>query len=169
MFSEDVSAVDEIVATITIPPNVRIVRFSVSHILLMDLDPWQQSLIESYPDYLPHLEARTQTGAGYTYLIEGKPSLSFGIVPVWQGVADAWMIRDNVVSQYAVSVCRGARLFFDLVPVTLQLHRLQFTVAKANITAIKFAEFLKFRREGLLREYTPNHEDYIAMARIYEE
>ena len=57
--------VDEIVAGFHMPKNARLVPFNPTHILLMKLDPWQQSLLETWPDYLAHLKASTARGPAY--------------------------------------------------------------------------------------------------------
>ena len=160
--------VDEIVAGFHMPKNARLVPFNPTHILLMKLDPWQQSLLETWPNYLAHLEASTARGPGYTCLLDGAPLLSFGCFNTTPGVGEAWLIRDDSIIEFPLSVCRAARSFFGLIDGVLLVHRLQFTVAKDNKTALRFAKFFKFEQEGVLRQFAPNRDDYIIMSRIYE-
>ena len=50
---------------------------------------------------------------------------------------------------------------------TNKIWRLQ-TAVKSNFkTGLRFAEFLGFKNEGLMKAYGPDKTDYYRMARIY--
>ena len=146
----------------------RFVDFSLAHVYLLDLDPWQRANMEAHPDYMGMLQSYAQTGPAITALYDGKPVLSFGIVPFWPGVAEAWMLRGDSVSAHPHSVGRGARMFFDHIGHIMGLWRCQFGVQSTNDRATRFARFLKFETEGLMRQFGPEQSDFYMMARLYD-
>jgi hypothetical protein len=60
---------------------------------------------------------------------------------------------------------RGAIRYFDIAMADLKLRRLQITVNVNDGLAIRYANALKFRREGLLIGYGPDGADHEMLAR----
>jgi len=145
----------------------RFVNFSMAHVYLLDLDPWQKANMEAHPDYMGMLQSYAQTGPAITALDDGKPALSFGVVPFYPGVAEAWMLRGDLVSAHPLSVAYGARMFFDHLGHIMGLWRCQIGVQSSNDRATRFAKFLKFETEGLMRQFGPERSDFYMMARLY--
>ena len=146
----------------------RFVNFSLAHVYLLDLAPWQRANMEAHPDYMGMLKGYAASGPAITALSDGKPVLSFGIVPFWPGVAEAWMLRGDDVSRHGRAVAYGARLFFDEIGSICQLWRCQIGVQTSNDRATKFAGFLKFKIEGLMEQFGPEKSDFYLMARLYD-
>ncbi len=146
----------------------RFVSFSLAHVYLLDLDPWQKANMEAHPDYMSMLKSYAAAGPAITVLHEGKPVLSFGVVPFYPGVAEAWMLRGELVTRHGRAVAVGARTFFDEIGHTMGLWRCQIGVQSSNIRATKFARFLKFEHEGILRRFGPEGSDFQMMARLYD-
>lgn len=146
----------------------RFVDFSLAHVYLLDLDPWQRGNMEAHPDYMGMLQSYARTGPAITALYDGKPVLSFGVVPFYPGVAEAWMLRGDLVSAHPLSVGYGARMFFDHIGHIMGLWRCQIGVQSANDRATRFAKFCKFETEGLMRQFGPEGSDFYMMARLYD-
>ena len=73
------------------------VDFSTAHVYMLELDQWQRANMEAHPDYMGMLKSYSATGPAITALHKGKPVLSFGVVPLWPGVSEAWMLRGEAV------------------------------------------------------------------------
>ena len=56
----------------------------------------------------------------------------------------------------------------DLLCVNNKIWRLQTAVKADFKIGIRFAEFLEYRKEGLMVGYGPDKTDYYLMARIYK-
>ena len=143
------------------------VDFSTAHVYMLELDQWQRANMEAHPDYMGMLKSYSATGPAITALHKGKPVLSFGVVPLWPGVSEAWMLRGEAVSDHGRAVAHGARLFFDQIGPICGLWRCQIGVQTSNERATRFAEYLKFKVEGLMEQFGPEGSDFFMMARLY--
>ena len=135
----------------------------------MRFDAYQLSVMRTFPDYEKSLEHMAAAGDAYTALIEGQPVMCWGLIELWPGVAEAWMLRDEAISRHATTLARCAYDYFLQVGVELSLNRCQFSVNSHNKRAIRFARYLKFEVEGVLRKYAPDGSDYLMMARLYSD
>ena len=149
------------------PPNARIVQFRKEHIYKMNFDKPQQILIDSMPSYADWLEVQAHMGVSVTIIMDGQPILCFGFIPLWPGVAEAWMLFDEQIRSRIIPFGRGAFRIFSLIATVLELQRLQMFVSSDNNLSIRFAEFCKFNQEGLLKKYGPDKKDYYIYARLY--
>lgn len=152
---------------IKLPAHVKVVDFSTAHLRLMRLDAWQLSVMQSFPAYEQSLGRMAAVGEAHTALIEGHPVMCWGLIVLWPGVAEAWMLRDEAISQHGMTLARCASAYFLQVGAALALSRCQFAVAADNGRAIRFAKYLKFSVEGVMRQYAPDGSDYLMMARLY--
>ena len=144
------------------------VDFSIAHVYMLELDQWQRANMEAHPGYMEMLKAYSAVGPAITALYKGKPVLSFGVVPLWPGVSEAWMLRGEAVSNHGLAVAYGARLFFDQIGPVCGLWRCQIGVQTSNERATKFAKYLKFNVEGLMEQFGPEGSDFYMMARLYK-
>ena len=133
----------------------------------MDLKDSAEQMRSNIPNYLQYMKSHTDGTPAFTVLVKGKPVLSFGIYPIWDGLAEGWMIPSNLIDRNAVATVKGARRIFYHVGIAMGLRRLQFLVRSSNLPACRFAEVLYFEREATLRSYGPEGDDYHVYARFY--
>ena len=106
-------------------------------------------------------------GLAFTLLDNNVPICSGGVVPTWLGNAQGWVISSKRIFRNKVKASRLIKERTDLLCANNKIWRLQ-TAVKANFkTGIRFAEFLGFKNEGLMKAYGPDKTDYYRMARIY--
>ena len=65
-----------------------------------------------------------------------------------------------------MSVVRKFREMFDLILLANNYHRIQASVRADFKAGVRFAEFLGFQAEGVMRKFDVAKTDYIRMARI---
>lgn len=143
------------------------VDFHYGHIALMDLKEEAQQLGASVPNYLEYMQRHTEGTPAFTILDRGHVVLSFGIYPIWPGLAEGWMVPSNHINGRAVALCRGGREIFLRIGSAMQLRRLQFMVRSSHLQAVRFAEALYFKEEATLSRYGPEGDDYKVYARFY--
>lgn len=147
-------------------PNVNIVPFTWHHIAAMDLRPDELGDQTSIKDYIERAKVYAVRGPCFTAIMEGEGVLMcYGFLPYWSGVYEAWALTSYLVEKHPVTVIRKAQSLFNQVESDLNAHRLQITVKCDNKRALRFAEALRFRSEGVLKAYGPNGSDYFMMAR----
>ena len=106
-------------------------------------------------------------GLSFTLLHNNNPVCSGGIVPLWNGVAEGWVISSKRIYKERIRASRLIRKRTDLLCAANKIWRLQ-TAVKSNFkTGLRFAEFLGFKNEGLMRGYGPDKSDYYLMAKVY--
>lgn len=145
--------------------NVRIVPFQWFHPHLMDLRPFERALMRDIPDYDYRLKVFEAGGDAVSAMVDGKIVCCWGAIKLWPGVAECWLLTGEQIVGYPVTLTRGARRYFDHLIEDQKLHRLQITVDTANDLAIRWANALSFRQEGVLRHYGVDKSDHIIFAR----
>ena len=135
---------------------------------MMDLRQFERELMESVPDFNERLKWYSDTELACSAISGGQMLCCWGIIQIWPGLAEGWLLTSNQIEGYAVSLTRGARRYFKQVATELKLNRLQITVNSRNIVAIRWADALGFEREGRLRNYGPSGDDYFMYARVFK-
>ena len=87
-----------------------------------------------------------------------------GIVPLWEGVGEIWMVSSIHIERYKIEAIKQILTF--LKSVGASFHRLQATVDTEDKRAVRFIEWLGFEREGTLRKYGFSGSDHYIYARI---
>ena len=125
---------------------------------LMD---WDANFTENRIDF-------ALVGLSFTLLHNNNPVCSGGIVPLWNGVAEGWVISSKRIFKNKIRAARLIRERTDLLCANNKIWRLQTAVKADFKIGIRFAEFLGFNKEGLMVGYGPDKTDYYLMARIYK-
>lgn len=125
---------------------------------LMDLDAryWKENRIDA-----------ALVGLSFTLLRDNIPIVSGGIYPLWDGVAEGWVISSKRIFEVKVKAAKLIKQRTDILCAANRIWRLQTTVKGNFKTGLRFAEFLGFTNEGLMRGYGPDKTDYYRMAKIY--
>ena len=105
-------------------------------------------------------------GLAFTGLIDGYVIASAGIKPLWPGVGEAWIVASDNMPKKKLSVIKLIRENFDRMIQDNNFVRVQAGVRYDWPEAKRFAEFLGFEHEGIMRKYGPDGQDYLRMARI---
>ena len=146
----------------------KLVSFSPIHLRLMTPDSFQKQQLINYPGHTEILEHQAKLGPSGTLLHQGAVIASFGFVEIHTGVFEAWLWRDRSrSSRRVVASLRLSREIFDQLGRILPLHRAQFYVQRQNSPAVRYAKWLDFHCEGVLKRYGPDQTDYEIYARLY--
>ena len=146
--------------------NISVVPFKSYLLNLMDLHAEDIQMINDFPNYFAYIDSVGDYA--YAVCIDGKPLTCFGVIPVWPHVAEIWMIPDkNMMQQYKTKFHKGAFKFMLTTAKQLNLHRIHCTVKANNARAIKWIEKMRFKKEGVCRQYGPDKVDYIMYARLF--
>jgi len=106
-------------------------------------------------------------GLSFTLLHNNNPLCSGGIVPLWNGVAEGWVISSKRILSNKIKSSRLIKERTDLLCANNKIWRLQTAVKADFKIGMRFAEFLGFNNEGLMRAYGPDKTNYYRMAKIY--
>ena len=106
-------------------------------------------------------------GLSFTLLCNSEPICSGGIIPLWNGSAEGWVISSKRIFKNRIRASRLIRKRTDLLCANNNIWRLQTAVKADFKIGLRFAKFLGFKNEGLMTGYGPDKSDYYRMARIY--
>ena len=107
-------------------------------------------------------------GMSFTLLVDDNPILAGGIVPLWNGVAEGWVMASKEVNDYKIKSASAVKKRLDLLCNNNNIYRLQTAVKAEFKTGVRFAEWLGLKNEGLMTMYGPDQTNYYRMAKIYE-
>ena len=150
-----------------LPPEATIMPYSRSHYYMMQLNKYQTTLQKNVPNYLDFFDAQAASGPNFTILKNGIPMVAAGFVPLWPGVFEGWMLRDERVSPHGIPTALVSKRIFSGLRSIMELHRVQFHVHSLDTRALKYAKFLMFEQEGLMEQYAPDKSNYVLMRRLY--
>ena len=107
-------------------------------------------------------------GLSYTLLLDGLPICSGGIYPLWDGVAEGWVIASKRIYDHKIKSVSSIKKRLDLLCTNNNIWRVQTSVKEDFKVGVRFAEWLGLKKEGLMLKYGPDKSNYYRMAKIYE-
>jgi RimJ/RimL family protein N-acetyltransferase len=88
-----------------------------------------------------------------------------GLVRVWPGVAQTWMLATPRIAEVGVALCRQA-LELHRAAEAGGIHRFQAFAMRGNEDGRTWLLRLGYRPEGIMRRYGRHGEDFLLMARV---
>jgi hypothetical protein len=147
--------------------GVTAMPFHPSHINRIGINKFDQEIFKSLPDIETRLQLVFEARCAWTLFYRGNPALVMGLEYRYPTNYEAWLLMGNTAYKHGLLLSRGAKRFFDNIGSRLNLRRMQIVVNVHNKTAVRWAEFLRFNREGLMSQYGPEGADYYMYARTY--
>ena len=133
----------------------------------INLRPFDEQVIMGVPKVFDLIALQAQKGIAYTGVNdEGKIIAIGGVVVLWDKVGSGWVMTSDLLLKYKTWVHRSIKEILELAIVKYNLHRTESIILKDHIVSQKWAERLGFKKEGLLKKYDSNKNDYYLYSRI---
>ena len=110
----------------------------------------------------------SKKGQAFTYVDNGKPIFACGIVQLWDGVAEAWVLAGVNVYDIKFLAARTIKKLQDQTCKKYKVKRLQTSVKADFKRGLRFATRCGFEIEGLKKKYGPDGSDYYQLGCIYK-
>ena len=107
-----------------------------------------------------------ETGSALTVFIDNQPAMCVGIIDIWDGLGEVWIVVSNAIESRPVSVARGMRELLDGYFEQGGDRRIQSNVRADWATARRFAKFVGMKEEGLMPSFGPEGADYVRYAKV---
>ena len=107
-------------------------------------------------------------GLSYTLLADNNIILAGGIIPIWDGVAEGWVMSSKRVFDHKIRAASAVKKRLDYLCINNKIRRLQTSVKEEFLTGVRFAEWLGLQKEGLMKYYGLDQTNYWRMAKYYE-
>ena len=140
---------------------MEVVDFKIEHFDRMDIEERGMLSRTNRSAY----EAYSKSGPCFT-LLGDIPIFSAGIVIMWKGCGNVWMLMSTHIKEYREDVFKYTTLMFDKYFKEYDFHRVQALVKTDDVKANKFAVHSKLEFEGVMRNYWIDKSDYNLYARI---
>lgn len=105
-----------------------------------------------------------QSGPAFIGKDDGFVIAAAGVINLWPGVGEGWAVVLPRGNRRAVA--RRFREMFDLILIANNYHRIQASIQADFTAGIRFAEWLGFENEGVMRQFDSDRTDFVRMARI---
>ena len=134
-------------------------KFSPNDIYFIETD-------YAFPKESREMFANYKNAVGYTAFHDGTIVALGGVHIMWEGVAEGWFIMSKNAYQLPISMARATANLIDSFYNDNKLVRIQASVNVNDNKSISFAIWLGFKEEGVMKQYGPNGDDYIRLARF---
>jgi RimJ/RimL family protein N-acetyltransferase len=108
-----------------------------------------------------------QEGLSFAGLINNEVIAAAGMKRVWGNVAEGWFIGKKEVWNYPITIAKAVKENIDHLAKSNKIKRLQTAVRADFGIGIRFAKWLGFTNEGLMKCYGFDDTDHYRFARIY--
>jgi hypothetical protein len=109
----------------------------------------------------------SQPGNAYTMFVNDKPVFACGIVILWDGVAECWVLASQNVYEMKFLAARTILELQDKLCKKNKIKRLQTSVKADFKLGLRFATWLGLEIEGLKKKYGPDGSDFYQLGKIY--
>lgn len=110
---------------------------------------------------------RLPKGMSFTGTYNDQVFAMFGLVPYWKGCYECWLIPASNLDTHTMKMHRTAIRFFEYTAKVLRAKRYQCYVFSENVRAVRWIEMMVFKKEGLMKNFGPNQEDFFLYARYF--
>jgi len=114
-----------------------------------------------------HIYNYSTKGNAYTMFVNGKPVFSIGIVILWSGVAEGWVLASQNIFELKFLAAKKMKELTDDMCKKNKIKRLQTSVKADFKLGVRFATWLGLEIEGLKKSYGPDGSDYYQLGKIY--
>jgi len=139
--------------------------FHKHHATRIDIKSEEVLVVANREEAVEVFDQQEQMGAAVTAFVYNQPAAIFGFVSIWKGVAEAWLVADDVMRSMPVTFTKAAIQTLDISAISMGLHRTQITVRSTDTRAYKWASAVGFKEECLMQKYGTDGVDYFLMAR----
>lgn len=139
----------------------------MSHLRDIELRSFDEQVILSVSNCFERIALQSESGLAYTGIDDDRNIIAIGGVSLlWPHVGSGWVLTSDLIVKYKIWVHRTIRNILDTAIKVYSLHRIESIILKKHKVSRKWAERLGFQREGLLRKYDSQGNDYWLYARI---
>lgn len=136
-----------------------------SHLNFMPPRESERHILEREPD-MHELRMRGPAWTLWTGRWNTEPIGAAGIIIFRKGVGEAWLRGSTRMAQWPMAAARYTRRMLGQAMAANGLHRVQITVRMTDARAIRFALWLGFELEGVMRGAGEDSEDHYLMMSI---
>lgn len=150
--------------------DIRIEPFQLRDILEATLRPEDMDTIKHwganyFTERLRSIED-SDNAAFYSVFVDDELLLVGGVINLWPGVAESWLIGTTLTEKYPIAFYKVVQFIHDEMVEHYNLHRIQCTCWEGYERSLKWLDKMGFSVEGFLRSYSPSKKGYYLLAKV---
>ena len=107
-------------------------------------------------------------GQSFTGIQDGVVIACGGVLPMWPGVGEGWVLASGEIHNNKFATVRICRSILQKIMDDYGYWRIQGATLANWESGVKFARMLGFVNEGLMKRFGPGGEDYLRHARVID-
>jgi hypothetical protein len=139
-----------------------VVPFKPEHLYRVPIQAAQIGAAKLINDNPRYGETLAVGGDAYTVLVDGEPVLCAGVLRLEDGRGWVWALFAQHSGKYFVRLCRYMQRYLQCC----NIRRIEAAIDCNFKEGVRLAEMMGFQKEGVMRKYGANGEDYFMMGRI---
>lgn len=145
--------------------NLHIMPFKKNHALTLTSGLMNDPLLAVDEKWKAKFENLEEPGMSFTAADGDELIVAGGVCHLWDGVYEGWVIACDKVWNYRVGAARAIKKNLDQMIEKNSITRVQTAVKKDFLLGQRFASWLGFENEGIMKKYVLN-QDHIRFARV---
>lgn len=137
-----------------------IIPFEVEHLEAIQPRSFEGSELGSLEDWRERAKLYKRAGPAFTGVIDGQIMGSCGLIILWPGVAEGWMVSTNLVAKLPLTFHRAVTRGMDRLIKENGLRRIQVAIHADHKKSRNWITRLGFFYEGQMVSYGPDGSDY---------
>lgn len=146
--------------------SLRLVPFEPFHMDFVDYREHDRQVLQMFDEPTARALAYANNGLAFTGFDDGKPVGYGGIIKMWPGVGEIWIMSSDFFDCKPVATARLLHNCFNALTKGLKLHRVQASVLSTHDTGKRLAEWVGMEQESTLKQFGPDKEDYIRYVKL---
>ena len=114
---------------------------------------------------LPSMKQLAEKHPSYTLVIGNNIVCCFGVVVLWAGTGEFWMIPGEQIANHKIAFFKVMKDIHNKFIEGFELNRLQCTCLVENENSRRWIERNGFQVEGILRKYR-NGKDFYRLSKV---
>ena len=145
--------------------NIELIPFKAEHLAGFHARAHESRMVGS--DYfMEWAKINEEHSVGYSGFYEGRFIGCGGIRMLWPGVGEAWAIFAEDPREFAHEIYHYVSMGLEHIIAEHGLWRVQTPIAADIAVNIRFIENLGFEREGLMKKFGPDGDDFYIYAKV---
>jgi len=119
-----------------------------------------------FPEAAKEAIASHENTDGFTICEDGRVIACGGVHIMWNGVGEGWLVMSTKAYEMPITVARCTVKLFKTIMENNDLWRIQASVHSGDNQSLRYAEWMGFENEGIMKKFGPDGSDYYRFARV---
>jgi hypothetical protein len=146
--------------------KLRIIPFEFAHLAAMQPREFEARELALLDNLEGRVDEYLAQGMAYTGIIGDRILACGGVIMLWRGVAELWLVTTGQVPEFPLAFHRAILKILALLERSMGLWRMQVAIHGEHLVSQYWVQRLGFKEEGPMPGYAPDGSTYVRFARV---